>query len=185
MLHDRAENRRLQMLPLAIGLGHGDEIVAVEDAAHARDAEQPVGEHMAALAVGGELDLVHGDEIGFEIKRHRLHGADVKARGGRLDLLLARDERDLACADAGDDLVVDLARKEPQRKADDPNIVGEHALDGEMGLAGIGRPEHGGDAAPPLEACGIRGERPTHIDSLSLSLLQSAERGRNESRPNR
>ena len=58
-------------------------------------------------------------------------------------------------ADAGDDLVVDLARKQPQRQADDADIMREHALDGEMGLAGIGRAEHGGDAAAALEACGI------------------------------
>ena len=53
---------------------------------------------------------------------------------------------------AGDDLVVDLARQEPERQPDDADIVGEHALDGEMGLAGIGRAEHGGDAAPALES---------------------------------
>ena len=52
--------------------------------------EQPVGEHMAALAVGGELDLVDGDEIGFEIERHGFDGADVEARALRFDLLLAR-----------------------------------------------------------------------------------------------
>ena len=60
--------------------------------------EQTVGEHVAALAVGGELDLVDGDEIGFEIERHRLDGADIEARARGLDLLLAGDERDLAPA---------------------------------------------------------------------------------------
>ena len=46
--------------------------------------EQTLGEHMAALAVGGKLDLVDGDEIGFEIERHRLDGADIEARRGGL-----------------------------------------------------------------------------------------------------
>ena len=109
--------------------------------------EQAVGEDVAALAVGGKLDFVDGDEIRLEVERHRLDGADIEARRGRLDLLFAGDQRDLGGADARDDLVVDLARQQPQRQADDADVMREHALDGEMGLAGIGRPEHGGDAA--------------------------------------
>ena len=66
----------------------------------------------------------------------------------RLDLLFAGDERDLVGADAGGDLVVDLAREQAQRQADDADVVAEHALDGEMGLAGVGRPEHRRHAAP-------------------------------------
>ena len=42
--------------------------------------EQAVGEDVAALAIGGELDLVDGDEIGLEVERHRLDGADIEAR---------------------------------------------------------------------------------------------------------
>src|SRR6185437_6013097 len=38
--------------------------------------QQPVGEDMAALRVGAELDLVHRHEGGAQIQRHRLHGAD-------------------------------------------------------------------------------------------------------------
>ena len=60
-------------------------------------------------------------------------------------------------ADASDDLVVDLAGEKPERQPDDAHVVREHALDGEMSLAGIGRPEHGGDAAPALRACGMSG----------------------------
>ena len=55
-------------------------------------------------------------------------------------------ERDRLGADALDELVVDLAREQPQRQADDAGRMREHALDGEMRLAGIGRPEHGGHA---------------------------------------
>ena len=43
--------------------------------------EQTLGEHMPALAVGGELDLVDGDEIRIEIERHRLDGADIVSAG--------------------------------------------------------------------------------------------------------
>ena len=53
----------------------------------------------------------------------------------------------LTRARARGDLVVDLARQEPQRQADDAGRMRQHALDGEMRLAGVGGTEHGGDAA--------------------------------------
>src|SRR6266545_8269514 len=118
--------------------------------------EQAFGEDMAALAVCRKLDLVDGDEVGIELERHGLDGANVEARRGGLDLLLASDEGDLCRADAGDDLVVDLAREKPEGKSDDANVVGEHALDGEMGLAGVGRPEHRGDAASKIGRASCR-----------------------------
>ena len=57
-----------------------------------------------------------------------------------------RDETLLLGADAIDALVVDLAREQAQRQADHAARMRQHALDGEMRLAGIGRPEHRGDA---------------------------------------
>ena len=119
--------------------------------------EQAVGEDVTALGVGGELDLVHGDEIRLELARHGFDRAHIEARALRLDLLFARDQRDMARADPRHDLVVDLAGEEPQRQADNADVMGEHALDGEVGLAGIGRAEHGGDAAASGETCGLRG----------------------------
>ena len=124
--------------------------------------EQPVGEHMPALGIRRELDLVHGDKVGLELPRHGLDGAHIEARRWRLDLLFAGDERDLARSDAGDDLVVDLARQEAQRQADDAHVVGEHALDGEVGFARVGGPEHRGDAAAFEGTCGLRGKGPGH-----------------------
>ena len=118
--------------------------------------EQPVGEDMTALAVGSELDLVDGDEIRFELERHRLHGADIEAGRGRLDLLLAGDQRDLLGADLGGHLVVDFAGEQAQRQADDADLMRQHALDGEMRFAGIGGAEDGGHAPP---AHGVFGDR--------------------------
>ena len=109
--------------------------------------QEAVGEDVAAVEVGGELDLVDGDEGEVEVARHRLDGGDPVARPVRLDLLLAGDESDVVRARLLDDALIDLAREQPQRQADHAALVAEHALDGEMGLAGIGRPEHGGDAA--------------------------------------
>ena len=79
--------------------------------AQAPGVKQAIGEDMAALAVGGELNLVDGHEVGLEFERHGLDGADIEARGGRLDLLLAGDERNLARAGPRGDLVVDFARQ--------------------------------------------------------------------------
>ena len=57
--------------------------------------EQAVGEDVAALAVGAELDLVHGQEVDAPVERHRLHRADeVRGRAGN-DPLLAGHQRDL------------------------------------------------------------------------------------------
>ena len=129
-----------------------------QNAAHRRGAEQQrllaaaqvqdaVGEDMPALEIAGELDLVDGDEGRVGLARHRLDRADEVARRAGDDLLFAGDQRDLACADLLADALIDLARQQPQRQADDAAFVREHALDGEMGLAGIGRPEYGRDVA--------------------------------------
>ena len=53
MLHDGAEDGGLQVLPLAVGLGHGDEVVAEEDAGDARHREQALGERRGAPRLVG------------------------------------------------------------------------------------------------------------------------------------
>ena len=50
-------------------------------AAHVQEA---VGEDVAAVAVGGELDLVDGDEGHVEVARHGFHGATQKRASGGL-----------------------------------------------------------------------------------------------------
>src|SRR5262249_13214072 len=60
----------------------------------AAPVQQPVGEDMAAVEIGAELDLVDRHEIDLEIARHRLDRADPEARPLGLYLLLAGDERD-------------------------------------------------------------------------------------------
>lgn len=109
--------------------------------------QQAVGEGVAAVAVGAELDLVDADEVHGVVPRHRLGGADPVARPVRLDLLLAGDEGDPLGTDPLDDAVIDLAGEQPQRQADHAGRVAEHPLDGEVGLAGIGGTEHRRGAA--------------------------------------
>jgi hypothetical protein len=54
VLHDRAQDRGLQVLPLAIRLGDGHEVGAIEHAGDAGHGEQPFGERRAGggFAIG-------------------------------------------------------------------------------------------------------------------------------------
>ena len=112
----------------------------------AAPAQQTVGEDVAAIEIGAELDLVDRQKIHVDVARHGLDGGDPVGGRARFDLLLARDERDIVLADLRHDAVVDLAREQAQRQADGARREREHALDGVMGLAGVGRAEHGRDA---------------------------------------
>jgi hypothetical protein len=138
---------------------HGDaRQQALDDRSHGRSAkqqrlvsatavEEAIGEDVPALEISRDLHLIDSEERHVEIPGHRLDGRDPVARRFRLDLLLARDQRDALGPGAIGDLVVDLAREQPQRQPDHPGGMGEHPLDGEMRLAGIGRPEHRSDAS--------------------------------------
>ena len=119
--------------------------------------EDAVGEDVAAVEVGCELNLVDRDEREVEVARHRLDGADPVARLARLDLLLAGDQCDRLDADLLDDAVVDLARQQAQRQADHARAMREHPLDREMRLAGIGRPQHEGHAGRAVARMGGAG----------------------------
>ena len=140
----------------------------LDDRAHGGGAEQQrlvaaaamqdaVGEDMAALQIGGDLDFIDREKRHVEIARHRLHGGDPEPRLRRFDLLFAGDQRDGIHARAIGDLVVDLAREQPQRQADDAGGMRKHPLDRKMGLAGVGGAEHRGDAAAWGPAVGKRG----------------------------
>jgi hypothetical protein len=109
---------------------------------------------MAAFEIGADLDFIHGEKGDVELARHRLDGGDPEAGMRRLDLLLAGDQRHIGRPDPGHHLVVDLAREQAQRQADDARGMAEHALDGEMSLAGIGRAEDGGNAGARGAAAG-------------------------------
>ena len=83
-----------------LGLGHQllqerpDRVGAEEHGlVPAARAQQPVGEHVAALGIGAELDLVDREEAGLEVLGHRLDGRDEIAGGRRLDPLFAGDQR--------------------------------------------------------------------------------------------
>ncbi len=71
--------------------------------------QQPVGEDVAALGIGAQLDLVDGHELDLAGQRHGLDGADEIGGAGRDDLFLAGDQGDGGLAAQLDDAVVDLA----------------------------------------------------------------------------
>ena len=101
---------------------------------------------MPAFEIGAELNFIDGQECNVEVARHRLDRRHPVTRMRRFDLFLAGDQRDCVRPRPRRNLVVDLARQQPQRQPDDAGGMAEHALDGEMRLASIGWPEHGGDA---------------------------------------
>ena len=114
--------------------------------------QQAVGEDMAAFRIGAKLDLVDGEKRRAQIERHRLDRADEILCLRRHDLFFACDERTYFRALDAHDAVIDLARQQAQRQADHAGFVGQHALDGEEGLAGVGgaqdRRHLGGQIAP-------------------------------------
>ena len=130
---------------------------------------------MAALGVDSELRLVdRGEgEVAVHVAvvvavaaghRHAFGSAKEIARGRRHDPLFAGEQSNLPFALHGDDAVVDLAREQPQREADDARAVTAHPLYRQVCLAGVGRAEDGPDGcvgtARHNHECGIaRAER--------------------------
>ena len=112
-------------------------------------AQQSVGKDVAPLGVGAELDFVNRQEIGAHALGHRLDRADPIGGAGWHDAFLARHQRDDRGATDGDDLVIDLARQQAQRQPDNAGTIPEHAVDGVMRLARVGRPENGRYPALP------------------------------------
>ena len=167
----------------------------LDDGAHRRSPQQQrlvaaaavqdaIGEDMPAFEIGRDLDFIDREERDVDIARHRLDGGHPVARVLRLDLLLAGDQRDALGAGAIGDLVVDLARQQPQRQADDPGRMPQHPLDRQMGLAGVGRPQHRGNAgagSPFMTERGRVGE--SHI--LQVFLLFSPSLRAQRSNPSR
>ena len=124
-----------------------DRLGAEEHGLHqAAGVQQPIGEDVATVGVGAELDLVDREELRVAVERHRLDRAGEPARIGRDDLLLAGDQRDVAGALLRHHTIVVLARQQAEREADDAGGMRQHPFDGEMRLAGIRRTEDGFDA---------------------------------------
>jgi len=103
--------------------------------------QQSRGEDVAALAVGAKLDLVDREELDLSVERHRFDRAHKIARVRRQDFFFAGDQRDRARALELDDPIVIFPRQKPQREADHAALVIEHALDRQVGLTRIRRPQ--------------------------------------------
>ena len=118
-------------------------MVAAPDNVSSRSApvEDAVGEDMAAFEIGCDLDFIDREKRHVEI----LCGiaSTVETQQPRVLRLSSFPRRSSPArplrADARNDLVVDLAREQPQRQADHAGEFADHPLDREMALAGIGR----------------------------------------------
>ena len=108
--------------------------------------QQTVSKNMAAFTVAAELYLVHNQTINRPFQRHRFHRAAKIAGIGRDDFFLACDQRDLARAKAGNQLVIILARQQPQGKPRHARAIAQHPVHRIKGLAGIGRPQNAFDS---------------------------------------
>ncbi len=108
--------------------------------------QQPCREDMSALGIAAELDLIDREKIHRAIERHRFDGAHEIGGMGRDDLLLARNEGYRPRTLQAHDAIVILAGQQTKGKADHAGGMAKHALDGEMGLAGVGGPEDRDDA---------------------------------------
>ena len=114
---------------------------------HAARMKEAIREEVAALGVCGHLHFVDGDERHRPLDRHRFDGADEIAGARRRNLLLAGDQRHLLGALDRHDPFVVFARQQAKRKADHARLMAEHALDREIGLAGVRGTENRGQAA--------------------------------------
>ena len=104
---------------------------------------------MPAIQVSGQLNLVNRDELGVEIERHGLDRRNPEARLFRDDLLFPGDQRDAVGARALHHPAIDLACEQTERQADKAGRLREHAFDGQMRLACIGRAQDGRYGAGP------------------------------------
>ena len=118
----------------------------------AAGVEHAVGEDVTALGIDAELGFVDcGEgEIALLCRRGCSRLAWIRpctgnSAPGRDDPFLASQQRDLLFALDGDDAVIDFARQQPQREADDAGRMTAHPLHRQVGLAGVGRSQDGPD----------------------------------------
>jgi len=107
--------------------------------------QNPVGENVAALEIGAELNLVDGEERHLDIRRHGLDGCHPIARGSGDDFFLAGHQGYGVVTGPQPHPVIDFAGQKPERQADHAAAMGQHALHRQMGFAGIGGAQYGGD----------------------------------------
>ena len=108
--------------------------------------QNAIGEDMAPLGIGGHLNLVDGKKADRPLERHGFDRADEVLRGRRDDLFLARHQGDGPIAFLPADPIVVLTGEQAKGKSDHAPRMAHHALDGQVGLTGVCRTEHGGQA---------------------------------------
>ena len=106
--------------------------------------KQAIGKHMAAFRDRRKVEFrPRRGRPPRDVHRHGFDGADIIARVRRNDAFLAGDQRDLRRSLEANDLVENLPGQQAQGQADHAGTVPQHAFDGEMGFARVGRAEDG------------------------------------------
>ena len=109
--------------------------------------QNPVGENVAALEICAKLNLVDGEKRHLDVGRHGLDGCHPIARGSGDDFFLAGHQGHGVVTGPQPHPVIDFAGQKPERQADHAAAMGQHALHRQMGFAGIGGAQYGGDIA--------------------------------------
>ena len=117
--------------------------------------QKPVGEDMATVGVGAKLDLIHRDEIGANVQGHGFNRADPILAAVGHDSLFASHQPHHRGPSLGDDPVINLARQQSQRQADNAGTMGQHAFNRVMSFAGVGRPKDRRDPGAGVHLSGV------------------------------
>ena len=107
--------------------------------------QQPVGKHMPAFRIGAHLDFINTQKFNLLGHRHGLDRAHKITGCLGQNAFFAGNQRHRTLADLGHRTVIIFARQKTQREPDHPGRVCQHPFHGQMGLAGVGRPQYGKD----------------------------------------
>ena len=107
--------------------------------------QQTVGEHMAALGVGTQLNLVHSQKIATHAIGHRFDRAHPILGAVGYDAFFAGDQRHHRRAPGADNPVINFTCQQAQRQTNDAGAMAQHPLNGVMGFSGIGRAQYSRD----------------------------------------
>ena len=120
------------------GLSHGL-CTHKERFMQAARAQQTIREHMAALRIGAELDLIYREKVTPHALGHGLNGTDPIFRARRHNALLAGHQSHNGRPPQRYDFVINLACQQSQGQSHDSRAMRQHPFNGIMGFARVGR----------------------------------------------
>ena len=104
--------------------------------------QDPVGENVSTFQVACQLHFINGEKGHAQIRRHGFNRADPIARLGGNDFFFTRDQRDGVVARFQAHAIINFACQQAQWQSDHSAGMGQHTLNRQMGLSGIGGAQH-------------------------------------------